>query len=418
MDSAQVRRFRVMSRQMAARSAHSFAAEPVHVAYRTGEALFDHAAPMAVGRRFGLVKPDNLGTTHSALLVAVIAWLPLVVLTALPGLWTGTDGMNSLLREVGVHARYLFAAPLLVAAGAVCAPQLGFIAHHFVDSGIVDTRDASAVNDVIAKTRRLVRLPAADVVMIALAYLVAVAAAASYAPDQLPAWARPAGGMPRYSLAGWWHTLVSLPLLLVLIFGWFWRLALWTQLLWRVSRLTLRLVASHPDHCAGLGILSRSVAAFAVVGMALSTIVAGRAAHIVLDGGALPTQHVFVNIGLMAAVLALFVAPLLVFVPALLETWRHATFEYGAFAGRVGHAFEQTWLGARKAEADAFERPDFSATADLYGVVANVHAMRFLPLDLKDLIALAAAMALPFVPVVLLAFPLDSIWAQLKSLLL
>ncbi len=59
----------------------------------------------------------------------------------------------------------------------------------------------------------------------------------------------------------------------------------------------------------------------------------------------------------------------------------------------------------------------FRTTTDLYAVVANVHAIRFVPVDLKDLIPLAAAMLLPFVPVVLLAFPLNVIWAQIKSLL-
>ena len=49
--------------------------------------------------------------------------------------------------------------------------------------------------------------------------------------------------------------------------------------------------------------------------------------------------------------------------------------------------------------------------------MANVHAIRFVPVDLKDLTTIVVAMLLPFVPVVLLAFPLDAIWAQIKSLL-
>ena len=64
------------------------------------------------------------------------------------------------------------------------------------------------------------------------------------------------------------------------------------------------------------------------------------------------------------------------------------------------------------------EKPDFSTVNDLYAVVANVHSIRFVPVDIKDLIMLAAAILLPFVPVVLLAFPLDEIWNYIGSLLL
>ena len=382
------------------------------------EPLFEHAPPLAVQRLLGLVGAGNFNVKRRALLVALIAWLPLVLLTILQSLWTRADTVTSLAWETGVHARYLLAAPLLVLAEAVCAPRLNTIARHFVDSGIVGERDRTSFQDAVASTRRLLVSPAAEIVVIALAYLVAIGSAWSYAPDQLPAWAQSAAGVPRYSLAGWWHTLASLPLLLMLIFGWFWRLALWTRLLWCISRFDLRLVASHPDHCAGLGFLSQSVRAFAIVATALAVIVAGRSAHIVLGGGGLPTQHFYFNIGLLVAVLALFVAPLLVFAPVMLSVWQSGTFTYGALADRVGHAFERKWFDGNKIEPDALEKPDFSATTDLYAIVANVEAMRFVPVDLKALISLAVAMVLPFVPVVLMAFPLEEIWKHIKSLLL
>lgn len=394
------------------------AADAVDAADRGDDALFEYAPPSGLQRRFGLVKPGELNVVRRAWLVVLVGWLPLILLAIVQSVITRTDELTALFWEIGVHARYLVAAPLLVVAEAVCAPQLNVVAHHFMSSDIVDERDRPKVADAVASTRRLLASPTAEVVMVVLAYLVSAAAAFSYPPDQLPVWAQPTGGMPRLSLAAWWHTLVTLPLLLVLIFGWLWRLALWTRLLWRVSRLKLRLVASHPDHCAGVAFLGRSVRAFAIVGMALAVIVAGRSAHAVMTGGGLPTQHFLFNIGLLVTVIALFVAPLLVFVPPLAQAWRRGALEYGALANQVGHAFERKWLDGQKVDSAALEKPDFSATTDLYSVAANVYAMRFVPVDLKDLIALAVAMLLPFVPVVLLAFPLDVIWTQVKSLLL
>jgi hypothetical protein len=223
---------------------------------------------------------------------------------------------------------------------------------------------------------------------------------------------------PIYSLAGWWHTLVSLPLMLALILGWLWRLALWARLLWLISRLRLRLVASHPDHCAGLAFLGQSLRAFAIVALALATIAAGRSAYLVLSGGGLPTPYLYFNVGLMLLVIAMLVAPLFVFMPTLMQVRRRGTFEYGALADRAGHSFEEQWLHGSKVGPSALKEPDFSATTDLYSIVANVHAIRFVPADVKDFAALAGAMLLPFLPVVLLAFPLDVIWSHIKSLLL
>ncbi|MDT3686363.1 MAG: hypothetical protein RO009_15110 [Pseudorhodoplanes sp.] len=213
--------------------------------------------------------------------------------------------------------------------------------------------------------------------------------------------------------------LVSLPLLLVLIFGWLWRLAVWTRLLWLISTFDLRLVASHPDHCAGLGFLGQSLRAFAPVAMALAAVAAGRSAYMVLSGSGLPTPQLAFNFGLMLSLMALFLAPLLVFTPTLTRVWRRGALAYGALADEAGHAFEHKWLGAPQADRGSLlENPDFSAVNDLYAVVANVHAIRFVPVGIKDLIMLAAAILLPFVPVVLLAFPLDEIWKSVASLLL
>jgi hypothetical protein len=379
------------------------------------DALFEHAPLIRVQRRLGLIKPDNLNIYRRALLFGLIGWVPLILLAIVQSAVLHVDDVTPLLWQVGVHARYLLAVPLLVLAEAACVPRLNAIVRQFFDSGIVNERDRVRLDDVVASTGRLPQ--SSTVVVIALAYLVVLAALLSNSFDQLPPWAISGGITPIYSPVGWWHMLVSLPMLLVLIFGWMWRLALWARLLSFISHLELRIVASHPDHCAGLSFLGHSVRAFAIVVLALATIVAGRSAHMVLIGGALPTAHFLFNIAFMLSIMALFVAPLLVFTPTLMRTWRRGMFEYDALADRVGHAFERRWLGARDDDQGALEKPDFSVIADLYSVVANVHAIRIVPIDIKDIITLAVAVLLPFVPVVLLAFPLDAIWTYIKNLL-
>ncbi len=121
---------------------------------------------------------------------------------------------------------------------------------------------------------------------------------------------------------------------------------------------------------------------------------------------------------MLVFVAALITAPLLVFTPTLIQVWRRAAFEYGALADRMGAAFEDKWL--RRDQPDdpnILGQQDFSATTDLYAVVANIYDMRFIPIDLRSLVILVAVMLLPFVPVLLLAVPIDQILSGLKGLL-
>jgi len=82
--------------------------------------------------------------------------------------------------------------------------------------------------------------------------------------------------------------------------------------------------------------------------------------------------------------------------------------------------FEWKWLHrADGLDEGVLEVPDFSATTDLYQVVANVYDMNTIPLDLKNLIPLIVATLLPFGPVVLMAVPpLDLILQNLAKFLL
>jgi hypothetical protein len=137
----------------------------------------------------------------------------------------------------------------------------------------------------------------------------------------------------------------------------------------------------------------------------------------VLEGGGLPTSQLFFNAGLLAALAILFTAPLSVFFPVLLKTWRQGVAEYGALALDVGDAFERRWLRGKTPASEGLEKPDFSATTDLYGVVSNVYALRFVPVDITSVTALIVAMLLPFAPVVLLAIPPDAIWSGIQNLL-
>ncbi|TIO04491.1 hypothetical protein [Mesorhizobium sp.] len=387
-------------------------------ALHANEALFENGPPVGVQRRLGIVKGSQLNVGRRAMIVGAVGWAPLLVLAGIQNVTMHTDGITSLLWDAGVHARYLIAAPLLVLAEAQCALRLNAIVRHFADAGLVTDKDRGPYDAAVASTRAQLNSRAAEIIVVVLAYLLTSAAVFSLPFDQIPIWHKTGGSAPAFSPAGWWHVLVSLPLLLTLLLGWAWRFALWAHLLWRIARLDLRLMASHPDGAAGLSVLGYSLRAFSLIAMAIATIIAGRSANIVLVDGALPRDHTIFSAGLLVAVVALFAAPLFFFTPILMKALQRGSFEYGALANRVGAVFEEKWLGRNgPVDNSAIEKPDFSATTDLYAIVANVYALRLVPIDLKSIVMLGIALLLPFVPIVFLALPMAEILAGLKKLL-
>ena len=387
------------------------------VASPTATPLFEGGPLLSLQRWLGLSKDNDLHIGRTAALVVLIGWLPFVLLSLIQSVILRTDEITSLLWQVGAHARYLIAAPLLVVAESECGARLRVIVANFVKTEIVPKHERNHLDAAVLSTRRWVNSTAGEIVVAVLAYLIVAATIWSTPIEQVPAWHRSDTIVPFYSLAGWWHMLVSLPLLLVLLLSWLTRFVLWVRLLWLISRLALRLVASHPDHAAGLGFVGHSVRAFSDVALAIAAIAAGYSAHMILVRGSLPTSQIVFDACLLLTVAAMFAAPLLVFTPVMMTAWRHAASEYGALAAQMGITFEDKWLGqVRRLDNTALNQPDFSSTTDLYSVAANIYQMRLIPIDITSLEILGIVMLLPFVPVVLLIVPVNEILTDLKAL--
>jgi hypothetical protein len=352
--------------------------------------------------------------------VVLLGWAPLAILSAVQVFTSTSQTAGSFFSDFAVHARFLIATPALILAEADCIPRLGEIARHFVDGGLVSDSDLARYQRAVASTRRLLDSAAGDALTAALAYATVVILMFSASETQLPEWhRRGSGGFPDLSAAGWWAALVSLPLLLMLFFGWLWRLILWGRFLVLMAMLDLRLIPGHPDHAGGLKFVSSSLRKFRLISFAMGAVVAGPIANRVVHYGQSPLAFKNSAIGLTIFIIIIFAGPLTVFIEHLREAKKRGVFEYGAMAGFLGAQFEIKWLSdAKKLEPATLEVPDFSATTDLYSLAANVYEMRNVPFALRDLFGPVVAGLVPFLPVALLSVPLKVIIDTLVKVLL
>ena len=352
--------------------------------------------------------------------VAVAAGWGVPALLVVASTLAGGDGdLTSFLGDFGVHTRSLVAVPALILAEPDCLPWLRRIVATFVNEQVVAGNEVARFQAALASARRYLDSPLMEILTVGVAYAIVAILMTYFSGSIGPGWQLGAGrGRPGLSLAGWWYALVGLPILLVLFLSWLARVTVWAVFLARVARLDLRLVASHPDGVGGLAFVSTSLRGFRFVSAATGAILAGSMANQILEHGISPFAFRRVVIGLLVVNVILFAGPLMVFVRTLRETKRRGIFVYGTLAADVGHAFEARWLREEADWAASLKVTDFSATTDLYSIVANVHGMREVPFRLIDLMGPVAGAALPLVPVALLAVPISEIVSALAQVLL
>lgn len=380
--------------------------------------IFEEPKHVAVLRRLRLIKPAHRAKAFRRVLMAVgVAWIPLAVLCAAQALMSGHDELlHAFLTDVAVHARFVLAVPLLILSEYIILPRLDLTAQHFLTSKMIDEADQARFDEAVASTRRLSLGVWPSVTMTIIVYAFVITIALTIQQSIQPIWFYTPNSSHR-SLAGWWHMLISLPLLLGLLLSWVWRVFVWMRFLRQVSHMGLHLVASHPDKAAGLLFVAFSPRMFTPLALAIGIIIAGTFANEVFHLGLNPLEHPAMPIATAVVVVIIFLTPPLVFGRILLIAWRRGIFEYGALASRLGTQFENKWLrSGNVVDTESLEKPDFSATTDLYGVTANVYDMRPVLFDPRAALALAVATLLPFAPVYLSVIPAKVILTQLLKL--
>ncbi|HKO34816.1 MAG TPA: hypothetical protein VJY85_13800, partial [Candidatus Limnocylindria bacterium] len=228
---------------------------------------------------------ESAAIGRRALMAVLVAWVPLVALAQLQGLAKGT-GHVTVLMDFAAYARFLVAVPLLVLAEGQTRTWLQRVLGHFTDARLIPVSEDASFTNLLASTRRLLSSPIALLVIVALAFALTLASGAAWRAQGTELWTvLERDGQQVVSYAGWWRLLVSQPLFLSLLLTWLWRLLLWARCVWRIARMDVRIIPSHPDHAGGLGFLGQSLRGFPILAFAFGSAVAGTLANLVIHEG-------------------------------------------------------------------------------------------------------------------------------------
>ncbi|WP_129644509.1 hypothetical protein [Peristeroidobacter agariperforans] len=353
---------------------------------------------------------NALELLHRRMIVVTgIAWLPLLVLSALRGDALGDDVSIAFADDIETHVRFLIALPLLIAAELVVHRRIHHVVSQFVERGLILSEQMPEFRAAIDSTLRLRNSPIIELALIVLVYAVGHWIWRNEIALHTTSWyASQDGAQIQLTPAGYWHAFVSVPIFQFMLMRWYFRFVLWFWFLWRVSRLQLRLLASHADRAAGLGFLSESLYAFSLVLLAQGAVAAGLIASQILYGGRNLLDFKVEILSFLFFFLLVTLIPLTVFTPQLLRAKRKALRHFGRLVNRYSDEFNQKWVegGAPQGEP-LLGSGDIQSLADLGNSYSVVRETRLLPFDIKDVMRLAAISATPFLPLLLTMFSLD-----------
>jgi hypothetical protein len=355
------------------------------------------------------------------ILIALFAWLPLLVLSALKGQALGGPVAVPFLRDVDVHVRFLVALPLLIVAELVVHQRMRFVVKQFLERKLIPTSASRQFEAAIASAFRLRNSMLAEVLLIAFVYLVGVSLVwRHYVALTTATWyAVPMDAGITLSLAGWWYGYVSLPFFQFLLLRWYFRIFIWTRFLWKVSRIDLSLVPTHPDRVGGLGFLSNTAYAFVPLAAAHGAMLAGLIANRIFYAGAGLLDFKIEMAIVVFFLLCLVFGPLLVFAPRLAEAKRTGLREYGTLAERYVREFDAKWLrGGAPPDEQLVGSADLQSLADLGNSFEVVQTMRAVPVTRDVIFLLAAATLAPVVPLALTLMSLEDLLKKLFGILL
>ena len=359
------------------------------------------------GPVYQLLRKTHLGGDHLELLyrrllvITSIAWLPLLLLATI-GPLAGSAGRLSFLRDVEVHARFLVALPVLIAAELLVHARLTPIVRRFIDLRIILPADLPRFNRAVKAAVRLRNSVPLEIALLACVYIFGLWLWSDRVVLGTATWYARAGGRWDLTPAGFWYVFVSIPIAQFVLLRWYMRFFIWYRFLWQVSRINLNLIASHPDRCGGMGFLGKTSWAFGPILFAQGAMLAGVVASRVLyRGESLPSFKLQIG-GFIAFFLVVILGPLLMFTPKMAAARRKGLGEFALLAQRYVEGFQQKWIaGQHTSDEELLGTGDIQSLADLGNSFGLARDMRVVPFGLDDITRLAAVTAAPFLPLLL-----------------
>ena len=360
-----------------------------------------------------LIQSNQWNLGRRLLIAIAIAWLPLVVLTALHGGIGSSDNLGALLSDYRIYARVFIAIPLLLLGQITMESHFREMSQHFLDANLVPVKDLPRFREIMEKARHLRDAKLPEIVIVLAAYL-QIGYFLESGRLHFASWAVETGSNTP-TPAGYYALFVAHALFLGLLALAFWKWVIWIVVLRDLSQLDLQLDSTDGDLTAGLGFLGEVPKAFVPLALAISAVIGATWRSQLLEGVATLGSYKLPAALLAVIILLIFFLPLLLFTPKLIKEKKEGSLEYGSLQHLHSLQFRQKWVEERNEHTkELLGTLDVTSLADMSASFKNVEDMKVFPFKKSGAIALLAGLALPMIPAIAVQVPIREL---LKSLL-
>ncbi len=363
--------------------------------------------------RWRLIQPPLGNLRGRIALIIAVAWLPLVLLTIFFGRFAGGVKVP-LLHDFEVHARLLFALPLMIVAEVFVYIRMRRLVTLFVERQIITANLRPAFDAIISSAMRLRNSLAAEIGLLLFVILAGHYIWQEGLALHSDTWYATVSSSSRtYTPAGYWYSFVSVPVFQFILIRWYYRIFIWCRFLFQVSRLDLNLLALHADRCCGLGFLGNVALAFSPLLMAHTGVVAGFIANRILYEGATLSTYRLELVGLTV-----------LYWPSFLDHCACSFCSstppgaglrtYGRLASDCVNAFAGKWAGGAMAAGEPLlGSNDIQSLADLANSFAIAKGTKLVPFGKDTLIRFLIVIALPLTPLAFTTFSVEELLSRL-----
>lgn len=352
----------------------------------------------------------------------IIAWVPLVLLTALEGtLYTSVA--QPFIADLAMHGRFLVALPLLILITRPVNVKTTAVIKHISDTMLSHDAQDTLINETMPRIRLLA---ASWVTEIVLLLFIAGSLWGILGTDVVIELQH--GSTWKYvgapsenviSLGGKWAAFVSIPFFQFLLLQWIWRYAVWTLLLFRISRMPLRLLHTHADRAGGLGIIIIAQRTINFIFLACAIVVSSQLLMYISTAQETMTSMLFVAIGFIIFCLLILMIPVLFFLIPLIRTRQKGLLELSRLSVDLSATFEKEWINSAPIEERIDNKHvDPSMAFDYASLYDLVEKLRIVPVTTRDVSGMVILLIIPFLPILFVYYSAAEILEKILNLLL
>ena len=353
-----------------------------------------------------------------SLFLISITWVPLALLAIISKVhWIKPPGQNFFL-DFAAYGQLLIGLPMFLIAERVIDGQTRDAAGYFLTTSVVQPADAPRLLKFNRQLARLRRQLWPDLICLGIGYILTAAWMVPEMHNDRLTWHAMGPVAQPQSLT--WPGLLEFgfvgPLTTYWWLRWSWKIGLWSWYLYRLSRLRLTLVASHPDKTGGIGFLSDAQTKFGLVILAygISYVAPTIGYKLAFEGATMSVVSVWgYALTFVVGAPVLFTLPLFMFTKQLYEAKGCALKLFQERSMERAVAFEEKWRKAcSSGNYELMGGSDLSGLNSLNQVYDQIHAMRVVPFDLRSFSELVGSALGPMVPLLPYLVDIPAPWLK------